>query len=44
MIVDRWFQEICRNVVLETYEQEQADPDLRRVSRRNLGDGRTEIS
>lgn len=44
VIVDRWFQEICRNVVLETYEQEQADPDLRRVSRRNLGDGRTEIS
>jgi len=44
VIVDRWFQEICRNVVLETYEQEQADPDLRRVSKRNLGDGRTEIS
>jgi len=44
VIVDRWFQEICRNVVLETYEQEQADPDIRRVSKRNLGDGRTEIS
>ena len=44
VIVDRWFQDVCRNVVLETYEQEQADPDLRRVSRRNLGDGRTEIS
>jgi hypothetical protein len=44
VIVDRWFQDICRNVVLETYEQEQADPDLRRISRRNLGDGRTEIS
>ena len=44
VIVDRWFQDICRNVVLETYEQEQADPDLRRVSKRNLGDGRTEIS
>lgn len=44
IIVDRWFQEICRNVVLETYEQEQADPDLRRISKRNLGDGRTEIS
>ena len=44
VIVDRWFQEVCRNVVLETYEQEQADPDIRRVSKRNLGDGRTEIS
>ena len=44
VIVDRWFQDVCRNVVLETYEQEQADPDLRRVSRKNLGGGRTEIS
>lgn len=44
VIVDRWFQEICRNVIMEHYEQEQADPDLRRVSKRNLGDGRTEIS
>lgn len=44
VIVDRWFQDICRNVVLETYEQEQADPELRRVSRRDLGKGRTEIS
>jgi hypothetical protein len=23
-IVDQWFQSVCRNVVLETYEQEQA--------------------
>lgn len=44
VIVDRWFQDVCRNVVLETYEQEQADPDIRRVSKKNLGDGRTEIS
>ena len=44
VIVDRWFQDICRNVVLETYEQEQADPDIRRVARQNLGNGRTEIS
>ena len=22
-MVDRWFQDVCRNVVLETYEQEQ---------------------
>jgi hypothetical protein len=43
-IVDRWFQEICRSVVLEYYEQEQADPDVRRLNRKNLGDGRTEIS
>lgn len=43
-IVDRWFQQICRNVVLEYYEQEQADPDLRRMNRKKLDDGRTEIS
>jgi hypothetical protein len=23
-IVDRWFQAVCRNIVLETWEQEQA--------------------
>ena len=44
VIVDRWFQEVCRNVVLETYEQEQADPEIRRVTRRNLGSGRSEVS
>jgi len=44
VIVNRWFQEVCRNVVLEHFEQEQADPELRRVSRRDLGKGRTEIS
>lgn len=31
MIVDRWFHTICRNVVLEIYEQEQSDPDNRDV-------------
>lgn len=46
-IVDNWFQTICRNVVLETYQQEQADPEKRAGStsnRRDLGNGRTEIS
>jgi len=44
-IVDNWFQTICRNVALETYEQYQADPEQRRNNnRRDLGDGRTEIS
>ena len=44
VIVDRWFQDVCRNVVLETYEQEQADPDKRYSNRKDLGNGRTEIS
>lgn len=47
MIVDRWFQTVCRNIALEVYEQEQADPtnrDLRAVNTRDLGNGRTEVS
>ena len=45
-IVDRWFQNVCRNVVLETWEQEQAmNPERDRVVKtRNIGDGRTEVS
>ena len=34
-IVDQWFQAVCRNIVLETYEKDQA------ISREELGDGRT---
>lgn len=29
VIVDRWFYEVCRNIVLEMYEQSVADPDNR---------------
>lgn len=45
-IVDRWFTAVCRNVVLETWEQEQAmNPERDRVVKtRNLGDGRSEVS
>lgn len=45
-IVDRWFQNICRHVVMETWEQEQANnPEYNRVVKsRNLGDGRSEVS
>jgi hypothetical protein len=49
-IVDRWFQTVCRNIALEVYEQQAADPknpeydDLRRVQRRDLGGGRSEVS
>ena len=42
-IVDNWFKTVCRNVVTETYEQDQADPE-KRSNRRDLGNGRTEIS
>jgi hypothetical protein len=45
-LVDRWFQNVCRNVVLETWEQEQAMyPERDRVIKsRNLGDGLSEVS
>lgn len=48
VIVDRWFQTVARNIALEVYEQEQADPtkrdDVRVIRTRDLGDGRTEVS
>ena len=50
IIVERWFQYTCRNVALELYEQQQADPenryraDLRMVQTKDIGDGRTEVS
>ena len=45
-IVDNWFQSVCRNVVMENFENEQADPELRKKheSKRDLGNGRSEHS
>ena len=44
-IVDRWFQNVCRHIVMETWEQEQAIKNSGIwVQRRNIGDGRSEIS
>ena len=43
-IVDNWFQDVCRHVVMETYQQEQADPTKRTNNRKDLGNGRTEVS
>jgi hypothetical protein len=43
-IVDRWFQNICRHIVLETYEQEEAMNPGRRVQSKDLGQGRREVS
>ena len=51
IIVDRWFQTVCRNVALEMYEQQVADPenrtegrDSRVIRTKDLGNGRTEVS
>jgi len=50
-IVDRWFTEICRNIVLEEYEQVVAAPGNRGADdvrppavKKDIGDGRAEIS
>jgi hypothetical protein len=44
-IVDRWFQNVCRHVVMETWEQEEA---IRKsgiyVQTRDIGGGRSEVS
>jgi hypothetical protein len=43
-IVDQWFQNVCRHVVLETWEQDQAQNTSRFHNKRNIGGGRSEIS
>jgi hypothetical protein len=42
-IIDRWFQDVCKNVALETWEQYEA-MNPRGVNRKDLGNGRSEIS
>jgi hypothetical protein len=48
VVIDLWFQDVCRNILLETYEQEQANravgDNVRYISRRDLGGGKTEVS
>ena len=44
-IVDNWFQDVCRHVVLETYQQYDANINSAdRVNKKDLGDGRTEYN
>ena len=43
-IIDLWFQQVCRHILLETYEQDAATSDnIRYISRKDLGDGKTEV-
>lgn len=48
VIVDRWFAEVCRNVVAENFEQWEANQPFearpRNIDRRDLGNGKTEVS
>jgi hypothetical protein len=46
-IIDRWFQTICRHVVMETYEQTEAMSGAtpgRWTQVKDIGDGRSERS
>jgi hypothetical protein len=44
-IVDRWFQNVCRHVVMETWEQEEAMAKSGVwVRSTDIGGGRTEVS
>jgi len=49
-VVDLWFQDVCRNILLETYEQEVANREpvapnnVRYINRKTTPDGKTEVS
>lgn len=44
-IVDQWFQNVCRHVVMETWEQEQAIKNSGVwVQSKDIGNGRSEVS
>ena len=43
-IIDRWFQNVCRHVDMETWEQVEAQNISRYTQRRDLYDLRKEIS
>ena len=48
IIVDRWFQDVCRNVEQENYEQWEAnqpyDARPRVIDRKDIGNGKIEVS
>lgn len=45
LIVDRWFQDVCRNVVQENYEQWEANySTTRRYDTQDLGGGKKSVS
>lgn len=47
-MVDQWFADVCKNILAENYEQWEANQPIearpRVMDRRDLGDGRTEVS
>lgn len=44
-VVDLWFQDLCKNVAMETWEQYDADPANRNYVRiEDIGNGRKSVS
>ena len=47
-MVDRWFADVCKNVVAENFEQWEANQPMdarpRVIDRRDIGGGKTEVS
>lgn len=45
VVVDLWFQSVCRNILMETYEQDAATQDnIRYINKKDLGNGKIEVS
>ena len=45
VVVDLWFQSVCRNILMETYEQDAANGDnIRYINKKDIGGGKTEVS
>jgi hypothetical protein len=42
-VVDNWFQSVCKNVALETWENYQSDPENRFVEKTKIDKNRTEV-
>jgi hypothetical protein len=43
--VDNWFRDVCRNVVMETYQNESDLTDnIKYINRKNIGNGRSVVS
>ena len=45
VIVDRWFQDVCRNILAENFEQWEANQvtGMRRVDTTDLGNGKSSV-
>lgn len=45
VVVDLWFQSVCRNILMETYEQDAGTHEnVRYINKKDLGNGKVEVS